>query len=90
MDGFYRTKILKRLVENKIIDSNGCYIWTKNISVQGYGTTHIFGRIYRVHTLIILFLQDLELDTKLHVKHKDICKSKACFNPDHLTFELKK
>jgi hypothetical protein len=88
MNGFERSKVLKRLASNHTMDNNGCYIWTKNISSQGYGTTHIFGKIYLVHRLSVLFFQDLELDTNIQVRHKSICKSRACFNPDHLSFKI--
>lgn len=87
MNPIYRQQILSRLNNNCKITSGNCHIWIGNIHERGYGTTHMFGRIWKVHRLATIFFSDLELETKIYVKHK--CKNRSCFNPDHLDISIK-
>lgn len=87
MDSYCRIKIYERVVENMVIGENNCHLWTGNIDDNGYGTTHLFGRIWKVHRLTTLFFRDLKLDAKINVRHK--CKNRHCFNPDHLIVKIK-
>lgn len=61
-----------------------CWVYN-NIRTEGYGGIKISGKSYSVHRVsAYLFLGMNLYDEKLQPNHKDICKSRACWNPDHL------
>jgi|SRR6516162_6081199 hypothetical protein len=69
------------------VDENGCWLWTRSKHSSGYGILKIDYRQYRVPRLSLWAFGKLgELDDESVVsRHKmDICKSRACVNPDHL------
>ena|SRR5215204_3451706 len=75
--------LLAILISKRKIDSNGCWIYQGKITDSGYG---VF-RDKRVHRLMLQFKLDRKLDKDEFACHKtkdNICKSRACFNPEHL------
>lgn len=60
-----------------IVDDNGCWIWQKSMTPQGYGTIRGEGA-HRV------FYEDAKgpIPEGLHLDH--LCRTPACVNPDHL------
>lgn len=82
--GFYRDKLIKRLIKKREILANGCWIWKGNVGNHGYGTTHFDGSIRLVHRLSAVIFMGIEIDSKKLVCHIETCKDKRCFNPSHL------
>lgn len=81
-----KPSILKWKFENyRIVDENGCWLWTQRKDKDGYGRLTFQGRSTSVHRLSLWFYKGFNLDSGLMVLHLDeLCKSRACFNPDHL------
>ena len=74
-------QIEHKLLLNRSINKNNCWIWMGGKTGQGYGATEIDGVYYSVHRLAAkIWLKDYS-DTS-HVLHK--CDIPACFNPEHL------
>jgi hypothetical protein len=89
VDGFFRAKVIKRLIKYRTIDhKTKCWNWTKTINSKGYAVTHILGRIRMVARLSAVIFMNLELDDDISVLHK--CDNKVCFNPDHLILKNSK
>jgi len=77
-----RQKIEKRLLKKRIIDSNGCWIFTGHLNNKGYGVIHYDqGHIF-VHRLSMKLYRSDEYSDNLNVLHK--CDIRKCFNPEHL------
>lgn len=81
-------EIIQRLLENREIDENGCWIWTRSCQHSGsdrkrlYGQTFYRGHNTRVHRLAAHVWLGFDLDSELCVLHT--CDVTKCFNPDHL------
>lgn len=65
----------------KVDKTDGCWLWTSNISTAGYGLFKIAQRGYVAHilayeTLVGSVPDGLELD--------HLCKVRRCVNPEHL------
>jgi hypothetical protein len=72
------------------IDANGCWVWTGNISAQGYGlmSGNRLGKkgkvfAHRVAWALRNGFEVIELPAKLSIDHT--CRNRACVNPVHLT-----
>lgn len=76
------TVLLKaKLLINRRINNNGCWVWTKGRTGNGYGQVHINRRGTPVHRVSHeLFIGPIA--PGLLVCHK--CDNPLCFNPDHL------
>lgn len=74
--------ILKRLIANLFLSTNGCWIWTGGRSRSGYGKISVGRQDWRVHRLSLKMFNPTEFVESLHTLHK--CNSTACFNPAHL------
>lgn len=78
-------EIERRLFANRLIDENGCWLWTKSCRANGYGQTsyRMGGKLRNVpvHRLAAHLWLNFDLDS-LCVLHR--CDVKRCFNPDHL------
>lgn len=70
--------LAERLIENRRIDDNGCWIWTK-AKRKGYGRIKLFGRMESVHRVSYELYIGPVTDLVLHR-----CNNRACFNPAHL------
>lgn len=70
------------------IDTNGCWIWDKEISKEGYGKVRFKGKKYYTHRLFWALANDAvdELDNIRDVGQvfRHLCDNKACCNPKHV------
>lgn len=77
--------LLNRILINSKRDENGCLIYTGALAGTGYPYIWHEGKSYKVARLIKYLLHDFDLNSPLHILHKNhICKSKACIEDDHL------
>jgi hypothetical protein len=80
-----KANTLQSIFSRKVIDINGCWLYTGTIANSGYGRAIFKGKIYNVHRLSAYYYLNLDLKSDKLALHKNfICKSKRCFNPDHL------
>jgi predicted DNA-binding protein YlxM (UPF0122 family) len=59
---------------------NECWLWTKQITRNGYGLLSWESRITHAHRVS----WELHNEKKTEYKLKHICKNRACCNPSHL------
>lgn len=72
---------LERLMERRVIDANGCWIW-QGYLLRGYGRMRVgAGRKYLVHRVAYAEFVG-PIPDGLVIDH--LCRNRACFNPDHL------
>lgn len=82
LNRYGRFKTLKeRFDESYKVDQNGCWIWQKARSSQGYGQLHMNQRLTPAHR-VSLVLNGENLIKGYHVDH--LCRVPACVNPAHL------
>lgn len=62
------------------IPISGCWIWTKSIHPDGYGSITYKNKSWKVHRLSYLIFNGT-LEDK-YVLHR--CDTPSCINPDHL------
>jgi|SRR6188768_281078 len=72
-----------RVLPRRIIDANNCWIYTGHINKHGYGTIRVQVTSFLVHRLSAIANLG---PSNLNTLHKLECKSKACFNPEHLYY----
>jgi hypothetical protein len=77
---------LESILSFKRIDENGCWIYRGSINIHGYGCANLDGKLQTVHRLSAHKYLGLDLDkADDFALHKPlICKSRKCFNPEHL------
>ena len=68
-------------MEHRKIEGD-CWIWTKRKDRYGYGIITLDYEKIKVHRLSYEIYVGPVGDQ--HILHKNICTSKACFNPQHL------
>lgn len=71
---------LKRLMANREIDEEGCWIWTGKKNDKGYGLFDGYG--IKVHIVAFEIFHG-ERTPGLEIMHK--CDKRACFRPDCLS-----
>lgn len=72
------------LTRNRIIDKNGCWIHPHKHR-RGYAQVRYKESTYNASRLSAHIYHNLDLDDKSkEACHKDICRSKACWNPEHI------
>jgi hypothetical protein len=70
-----------RILGSVVVNDNGCWIWQKYVSRDGYGKMTYNGHPSEVYRLSYeLFVGDIPDGHHLH----HICGSKACCNYDHV------
>lgn len=60
---------------------DGCWLWTRSRSRDGYGWASYQNRTYQAHRLVYLLLVG-EPGDGLHLDH--LCRVRHCVNPGHL------
>src|SRR6266404_8451060 len=76
--------IKSRLLANRDITIDGCWLWTGCKQKDGYGIINYEGKSTLVHRLAAFIFLGLELDSKLCALHRLNCRNRDCFNPEHL------
>lgn len=69
------------LLRRRIIDPNGCWLWTGNPSDK-YGTVMIDAEAFPVHRVSAALFNGFNIDSPLLIRHT--CDVTRCFNPQHL------
>lgn len=64
------------------VDENGCHVWQKALSKNGYGVIWHDGKVRLAHRVAFYFAHGRWPADGLVVDH--ICNNKACVNADHL------
>jgi hypothetical protein len=73
---------VERLFKNRIINENGCWLWTKGKDKDGYGKITVADVSWLVHRFAMAIFKPEEFAEYLKVLHN--CDTPACFNPEHL------
>lgn len=77
----YNEELKNRLLNYKLIDNNGCWIWKKCTNQQGYGIIRARRKNLLAHRL------SYELFKKENPGEKEVCHMcdiPICINPEHL------
>lgn len=78
------TDVIKRL-KRKTRYEGDCWIWTGKTVGRGYGEIWYKGAMFRINRLIAHLYHGMILHSTISQgNHKPECKSKACWNPDHI------
>ena len=72
------------LLDNRIVTEDGCWIYPLAVGGNGYGYVRIAGINEMVHRLAAYIWLDYKMASRLQINHKRFCKSRLCFNPQHL------
>lgn len=73
--------IRERLAARRVVDDQGCWVYSAALGRDGYGTITIFGRTDNVHRVSYREYVG-PIPPKYTVDH--LCRNRACFNPAHL------
>ena len=78
---------LEKLMQNRTINRNNCWLWTGPI-YNGYGRiVREDGRLDYVHRVAAEHWLNLPTSGDFQIKHR--CKSRCCFNPEHLKIVMR-
>lgn len=69
-----------RLLARRVVDDNGCWLWTG--SSPRYGYLWIDGKMKLVHRLMATLELGIDYNDPIKVLHR--CDVTICFNPEHL------
>jgi hypothetical protein len=75
----------QRLVDNSVVDSNGCWIWQKSKEKAGYGRMSIYdnGKKFTKMAHRVAYEEFVgDIPKELQLDH--LCKITSCINPEHL------
>ncbi len=72
--------IIDRLLARRMIDDNGCWLWTG--SAPRYGYLCVDNKMKLVHRLMATIAFGIDYADPIKVLHR--CDVPICFNPDHL------
>lgn len=84
-----KDKVLERILEGTIKTEDDHWLYQDCITDTGYGLLSISSKNepirYKVHRLSAYIYLGLDIyDGDTQVNHKNICKYKNCWNPDHI------
>jgi hypothetical protein len=80
MRGRTVTPIQSRLITNRVVTPDGCWMWERSAR-QGYGSIFVNGRTRAVHRVSYeLYVGPIPLGLVLD----HLCMNTLCFNPRHL------
>ena len=71
----------KKLFESIIIDGNGCWVRTINITGYGYTVFRVNNKRLFTHRFMFEYYNGY-IDPDLHIDH--LCRNRKCCNPIHL------
>lgn len=71
-----------KLIQNRLKNENGCWIWVGGLFSNGYGQMKFRGKPIKVHRFVAYLCLGFDLNSPLKVLHK--CDHPRCFNPLHL------
>lgn len=74
--------IRKCLLENRNISASGCWEWTRQRNIPGYGVQRVDGKDCSVHRISKAVFDAFDRSCTLDVCHH--CDNPPCFNPAHL------
>jgi len=69
------------IVRNIEVDGDGCWLWTRSRSRDGYGWASLHDKTHQAHRLVYRLLVG-EPPTGMILDH--ICRVRHCVNPSHL------
>lgn len=72
---------INRIVNNCIVDSNGCWVWQKSCNSAGYGQLTENKVYWLAHRYVYVCL-NTSIRTTDVIRHQ--CHNPKCCNPDHL------
>lgn len=72
---------MKRILDNIIEDSNGCWVWQKSCAGSGYGQLTVAGKYWQAHRYAYTHVKGA-IPEGLVLRHT--CHNPKCCNPDHL------
>lgn len=75
------TSVCERIKASIILNENGCWVWQKRISENGYGQVSINHKSLLAHRVAYQAFVAPLIDG-LQIDH--LCKNRACVNPEHL------
>lgn len=78
---------ISRIVQNVIIDGNGCWNWQKSCNSAGYGQLTENKKYWLAHRYAYACVNS-DLNDNLVVRH--MCHNTKCCNPDHLVLGTNK
>lgn len=75
-------KTLRERIASKIqVDADGCWLWTKPLDKDGYGTLWAHGHNRQAHRVVYVEYRG-EIPEGLTLNHE--CRVRHCVNPAHL------
>ena len=77
-----KEKIKTKLLNNRTLKDNGCWVWNRALVAEGYGFLRVGKKSFRTHRLSAMIFKNFDIRSKLLVLHH--CDNPPCFNPDHL------
>jgi len=75
--------IKDRLLNKRIIKSNGCWEYRGWNTKEAYPLIYISGRSYGCHRISALIWNGFDIKSKLVIRHG--CDNRNCYNPKHLS-----
>lgn len=79
-----KEKAMQKLLDNRLILDNGCWLWTGSTQVGGYGKIRFGTGHWTTHRLSFYLFKPSEFSLTESVLHKIECNNPLCFNPEHL------
>src|SRR4051794_31224114 len=64
-----------------IVNADGCWIWQRALTTDGYGRIKIAGKVHRAHRVYYERAHG-PIAAGLQLDH--LCRNRACVNPAHL------
>ena len=75
------TSIPFHVRRNITAGTDGCWLWTRSRSIDGYGWASLNNRTYQAHRLVYTCTRG-EVRSGMVLDH--LCRVRHCVNPDHL------
>lgn len=79
-----KAKLFGVLISNTVIDSDGCYVWTKGVGLSGYANVSVGACYTPAHVAAWVAEHNQMVPDGMHVCHSCV-KKRHCVNPAHLS-----